>query len=508
MLSRRDLFASALALATSNGLPVRAALKLQGNPFSLGVASGEPVADGIVLWTRLAPKPTEGGGMPDVNVPVKFVIAEDEQLRRVVTRGTEMATPMLAHSVHVEASGLKPGRWYWYRFEAAGAQSPVGRFRTAPARTEDPGKWRIGVASCQQWSQGLWTAYQHMSDEDLDLVLHLGDYIYEKGYKGKIRPEGEAETFTLTDYRNRHALYKTDPLLQRAHQRFAWATVWDDHEVANNHADWRHELGEEKGQPRTTFLERRASAYQAYYEHLPLRLFSKPVGSRLQLYRRLEVGGLARIHLLDTRQYRSDQPCGDNTKASCAERNDAAQTLMGAAQEQWLAEGLRSSAAKWDVLAQQIFVTLQDFDPSAGEMYNMDSWSGYPLAQKRLSDTLEQAGRNAVILTGDVHANWACQLHREAMETNSKCLAAEFVSTSISSGGDGVVSNPRTDDVLRVNPQIKYFNGKRGYLRCEVTAKAWRTDYRTVEFVTRPGAPVSTAQSLVVEPGDLRLQTA
>ncbi len=508
MTTRRDFFASALALAASNSLPVRADLSLPDNVFSLGLASGEPRADGIVLWTRLAPQPTAGGGMPAVNVPVRWEIAEEESFARVVRKGQEMATPMLAHSVHAEVSGLKPNRWYWFRFTAAGQRTPVGRFRTAPAPGASLDRLRIGVASCQQWSQGLFTAYQHMADEDLDLVLHLGDYIYEKGYRGKVRTDGEAETLTLADYRNRHALYKTDPLLQRAHARFPFSVIWDDHEVANNYADFRHELGFEKGQTREAFLERRASAYQAFYEHLPLRKESLPSGSRMQLYRRLQYGQLAQIHLLDTRQYRSDQPCGDGLKPACADLTAPGQTLLGDAQEQWLDRGLASSRATWDVLAQQIFVTYQDFDPGPGEFLNMDSWSGYPEARQRLAATLEQRRRNAVILTGDVHSAWAAQLHREAKNINSPCLAAEFVSTSIASGGDGAETNDRAEKSLEANPQISFFNGRRGYIRCELTAKAWRSDFRGVDFVTRPGGSVATKGSFVIEPGSLKLQKA
>ena len=291
-LTRRDLFASALALGASNSLPVWAKPKL-AFPFTLGVASGEPLPDGIVLWTRLM-----GSPMPDANIPVKWQIAEDEGFKKVARKGQAMAAPALAHSVHVEAGGLKPGRWYWYRFEADGHRSPAGRFRTAPAAGETPAQMRFAFASCQQWTQGLWTAYQHMAEEDLDRVIHLGDYIYEQGYRGDVRPEGKEEIFTLEQYRGRHALYKSDPLLQRAHARFAWMTTWDDHEVSNNYAN----DAQEKGQPREEFLKRRGAGYQAYYEHMPLRRATLPQGPDMRLYRRADFGGLMRLHMLDTRQ--------------------------------------------------------------------------------------------------------------------------------------------------------------------------------------------------------------
>lgn len=504
MLTRRSLFSSALALAVTNSLPLRSApAKWGGNPFSLGVASGEPTSDGIVLWTRLAPKPLEGGGMPNENVEIRWVISEDESLKRIARRGKAVAAPSLGHSVHVEAGGLKPGRWYWYRFEAGGEASPTGRFRTAPAAGSTD-RLRFTVASCQQWTQGLFTAYQHMSEEDVDLVLHLGDYIYEQGYDGKVRPEGHEEIFTLTEYRNRHALYKSDPLLRKAHERFPWVAVWDDHEVSNNYANDK----QEKGQPRDQFLERRASGYQAYYEHMPLRRASIPSGSKMGLYRHLDLGKLMRLHMLDTRQYRSDQSCMDGLKPVCPEMQADDRQVLGVDQEKWLEQGIRSSASVWNVLGQQIFFTFQDFDPGPGELFSMDSWNGYPVARTRMVETLGRLNRPAVILTGDVHANWVGQVHATPKDTNSRCIATEFVGTSIASGGDGSDLHTRAPEVLPANPQIRYSNARRGYMRCEVTAQNWRTDYRVLEYVTKPGSPVKTAASFALEPGNLTPQQA
>ncbi|MEP7363630.1 MAG: alkaline phosphatase D family protein, partial [Acidobacteriota bacterium] len=357
-LTRRHLFAQALALSASNPLSLLAAPKIDF-PFTLGIASGEPTHDGIVLWTRLAPKPNDPAAMPQENVDVRWEIAEDESFSKIVRKGNAAATPMLAHSVHVEAAGLKAARWYHYRFTSAGYRSPAGRFKTAPAPGDEKTPLKFAFASCQQWTQGLWTAYQHMSEEEIDLVIHLGDYIYEQGYRGEVRTTGREEIFTLTDYRNRHALYKTDPLLQKAHANFPWVTTWDDHEVSNNYAG----DVQEKGQPRTEFLERRASAYQAYFEHMPLRREQVNRGSNMTLHRRLDFGQMVRLHMLDTRQYRTDQVCGDGSKPACAELKNPSQTLMGPEQEQWLEGNLQSSKAKWDVLGQQILVTLQDFDP-------------------------------------------------------------------------------------------------------------------------------------------------
>jgi len=495
LITRRGLFAQALALSTSNPLSLLAAPKIDF-PFGIGIASGEPTHDGIVLWTRLLSASTP---LPDANVEVQWEIAEDEGFSKVVRKGKAAATPMLAHSVHVEAGGLKAARWYHYRFTAGRHQSPKGRFKTAPKPADESTPLNFAFASCQQWTQGLWTAYQHMSEENLDLVVHLGDYIYEQGYRGTIRTTGQEETFTLTDYRNRHALYKSDPLLQKAHAQFPWVVTWDDHEVSNNYAN---DI-QEKGQPRAEFLERRASGYQAYYEHMPLRRAQMNTGSRLMLHRRLDFGRMVRLNMLDTRQYRTDQVCGDASKPACPELANPAQTLLGANQEQWLEGSLQSSSAKWDVLGQQILVTLQDFDPTPGETFNMDSWSGYPLARQRLVNALQSAKRNAVIITGDVHASWVGQLHTEPLNVKSPCVAAEFVGTSISSGGDGADITPRGEDVLRVNPQIRYFNARRGYVRCSATPSAFRADYRLLDYVTKPGSPIATKVSWTVEPDRL-----
>lgn len=501
-LTRRT-FASALALAASNALPVLAQPKI-GNPFSLGVASGEPMPDGAVLWTRVVPgNESARARIARKNVAVRWEVAEDEGFKKIAAKGKAVAAPSLAHSVHVELRGLQAGRWYWYRFVAAGERSSIGRFKTAPAAGAAVDRFRFAFASCQQWTQGLFTAYQHMADEDIDLVIHLGDYIYEQGYNGKIRTEGQAETFTLEDYRARYALYKSDEMLQAAHARFAWMTTWDDHEVSNNYAN----DVQEKGQAREEFLKRRGWAYQVFYEHQPLRRASLPRGADMALYRRADFGSLIRLHMLDTRQYRSDQVCGDGLKKACTELNNPAQTLMGAAQEKWFGEGFQTSKARWDLIGQQIMVTQQDFDPGPDEVFNMDSWSGYPLARRRLVETLaSRPGANPVIITGDVHNSWAGQVHKQPQDLTSPCVAAEFIGTSISSGGDGAERNERVEKMLPANPQIRYFNGKRGYVRCEVTRETWRTDYRGVEYVTRPGSPIATKASFTIAPGRMVIE--
>lgn len=314
--------------------------RFSGYPFSLGVASGEPFSDSVVLWTRLAPDPLNGGGMPNHPVPVKWQIAADESMKQIVRSGTEMAVPEFGHSVHAEVSGLRPDHWYWYQFRVGNEVSPVGRTRTAPAMGDRVNRFRFAFASCQNWEQGYYTAYKYMAEEDLDLVIHLGDYIYEgPPRETALRPHsGNGEPYTVEEYRNRHAQYKTDPNLQAAHAAFPWLVTWDDHEVDNNYADEIPQDPEQ--QSREDFLARRAAAYQVYYEHMPLRRFSIPRGPDMQLYRRLTFGNLAEFNVLDTRQYRTDQPCGDGTKPRCEQVFDPNATLTGAEQERWLFDGL------------------------------------------------------------------------------------------------------------------------------------------------------------------------
>ena len=328
------------------------------NPFTLGVASGDPAPGGFVLWTRLARDPLHGGGMPHLPVDVHWQVAEDEGMQRVVQKGTSVATPSLGHSVHVEVEGLRPDRWYWYRFWVAGEESVVGRSRTAPtAGNQD---LAFAVASCQHYEHGLFTAYRHMAEQDLDLVIHLGDYIYEGGGRNdRVRRHTGLEIQTVADYRNRYALYRTDPDLQKAHARFPWIVTWDDHEVDNNYAD----LISEDHLASDIFARRRASAYQVYYEHMPLRAAQIPSGPDLQLFRQIRFGDLVNFHVLDTRQYRSDQPCEDVSGAACEGVFDPAAGLLGQRQENWLLSRLGGSGAGWNVLAQQVMMNPVDRDP-------------------------------------------------------------------------------------------------------------------------------------------------
>jgi alkaline phosphatase D len=341
-----------------------------------------------------------------------------------------------------------------------------------------------------------------MAQEELDLVVHLGDYIYEgPPSPTAVRPhEGTEEPVTLEGYRNRYAQYKSDPNLQAAHAAFPWVTTWDDHEVDNNYAD---EIPQDPElQSREEFLLRRAAAYQVYYENMPLRRFSIPRGPDMQLYRRLTFGDLVEFNVLDTRQYRSDQACGDGQDVGCTEALDPSRTITGAEQERWLFEGLDRSQARWNVLAQQVFMAQRDFDPEAEVRLSMDAWDGYAASRDRLFDFIQKRQpANPIVLTGDVHSNWVADLKADFSNPNSATLGTEFVGTSISSGGNGTDTNANTVNILAENPHIKFFNGQRGYVRCELTPARWQSDYKVVPFVTTPDAPISTRASFVVENG-------
>lgn len=494
-ISRRLFLLQSTALASIT----YAAPKFQQYPFSLGVMSGDPAPDGFVLWTRLAPDPLNGGGMDAAAIDVEWSVAEDEAMRKIVKKGKTVASPKLAHSAHVEVTGLKPQRPYWYRFKAGAEVSPIGRAITAPKPGESPAQLKFAVASCQHWETGLWTAYEDMAAERPDLVVHLGDYIYEgPGRPNLVRKHNSLEIVSLSDYRNRHALYKTDPAIRAVHHQCPWIVTWDDHEVDNNYAG---DTAEDK-QTRAELLERRANAYQAYYEHMPLRMSAAPKGSGMQLYRRVPFGGMAQFTVLDTRQYRTDQPCNDGTKAPCPAVYDPAATLLGDTQEAWLKESLDRSTARWNIIANQVLVARIDRKPGEEEMLSMDQWSGYEANRDRVMKFLaERKPSNPIVITGDIHSNWVSDLKVNWKDEGAPVVASEFVGTSISSGGDGVDETPLTADLYRENPHLKMYNGRRGYVMVTLTAQQCRADYRIVPFVTKPGAAAQTHSSWVVENG-------
>lgn len=505
--SRRTFLSASLGaaaawplLSTCDSAFARRFAPLSDSPFTLGVASGDPTPDGFVIWTRLAPKPLEGGGMPHENLKVRWQVAHDEQFTNVVAEGTAVATPELAHSIHVEVAGLDPHRWYFYRFDVASEASPVGRARTAPAANAFPDRLQFAFASCQHYESGHYTAYEHMAREDLDLVAHLGDYIYEgvpnvKAFRQHVGPLLRE----LVDYRNRHAQYKTDPHLQAAHAHCPWIVTWDDHEFANNCAG---EISERLDDDPVAYLMRRAASYQAYYEHMPLRRSQVPRGPDMLLYRSIAWGRLVEFDVLDTRQYRTDQPCGDGNKPPCDAVYDPRATFMGDAQEQWLYRQLDRTSSVWNVLAQQVMMARVDRKPGDEIAYSMDQWPGYEANRQRvLQYFAEHPQLNPIVIAGDIHCNWGNHLQVDSSRDDSPVVGVEFVGTSISSGGNGAEQRKDTPGVLSENPFVRFFNDERGYVSCEATRERWTTHYRTVPFVDKPGAPLQTRKSFVVEAG-------
>lgn len=460
-------------------------------PFTLGVASGDPLADRVILWTRLAPAPLQGGGMPAEAVEVTWEVATDATFATVVRSGTYLATPDEAHSVHVDADGLDPDTWYSYRFSVEGWQSPAGRTRTTPTpdSCRSDARLRFGVATCQNWTAGYYTAHAHLANEDIDAVFFLGDYIYEGGVGNGLRPHNSSEVTTLGAYRNRYGLYKGDPNLQAAHAAAPWIVTWDDHEVENNYAG---AVSENDDDP-ATFLVRRAAAYRAWWEHQPVRVLA-PTGPDLQIYRAFSWGTLARFHVLDGRQYRSDQPCGDGFGPVCDEVDDPDQTMLGAAQEAWLDAGLASSTATWNVIPQQVVVAALPI----GDIRIFDLWDGYPLARQRLLDRLATT-RNPLVLTGDIHSAGATDLLADFSNPTSAVIGTEIVATSISSTFPPDLG-PALEAVVNGLPWSHYVNTRnRGYALVELTPEGMQTDFRVVSTVTETTATVSTDFSLVRE---------
>lgn len=508
--TRRGVLAGVAATSGLIAAPaiVRAQQVFSGYPFRLGVAAGDPSADGFVLWTRLAPDPLgEHGGMPMAPISVDWVVASDSRFQTVVARGSAVARPELAHAVHVEVSGLAPGRPYWYRFFVGRERSMPGRVVTLPMAGAALRRLRFGVAGCQGYEDGLYTAYRHLAGEEVDFIYHYGDYIYEGrasptplDYGGNARRFVRAHVgqnlYSLDDYRRRYAQYKMDQDLQAAHAATGWFTTFDDHEVENN---WVGGI-DHNGTPPEVFALRRAAAFQAYYEHMPLRAASFPTAAGLRLHRRAVIGDLVDLHLLDTRQFRTDQPCGDGFKAYCAGWDDRGAQVLGVDQEAWLAGNLRQKAARWNTIAQQVMMMPLD-RREAGEtapVRNMDSWGGYNTPRERLFDRMKGLG-NVVVLTGDEHQNYAGELRTKGGEGDA--VAVEFVGTSISSGGDGADKRLGSDRIESQNPFLKFTNDRRGYLLCDVNHQRWETQFRTVERVTTPDAPVITAKTATVAHG-------
>ncbi|MCX7620761.1 MAG: alkaline phosphatase D family protein [Acidimicrobiales bacterium] len=484
-MSRRGFIGGAAAGAAALILqPHLAGAVPAAPPFTLGVASGDPLPTSVVIWTRLAPDPLNGGGMGPGDEPVGWEVASDSGFASVVASGTAIASAEHAHSVHVDVAGLEPDNEYWYRFSAGPYTSPVGRTRTAPASASAVTSMRFGFGSCQSWTSGYYTAHEHLAAEPLDVFFWLGDYIYEGGGSG-VRAHNSAEVYTLEAYRSRYALYKSDPNLQAAHAAFPWVVVWDDHEVDNNYAG----ATDQDGTDPATFLMRRAAAYKAWWEHQPVRM-PPPTGPDLRIYRELQWGTLASFFALDTRQYRSDQACGvEDLSAPCPEQFDPSRSILGADQEQWLIDGLKRSATQWNVIAQQVVFTAM---PLAGG-YNQDQWDGYPVTRQRIVETMAQSSvRNPLVVTGDIHAAGVGEVHLVGEDPSSPYVATELVGTSISSNFDPALADI-AEAIIGAIPWVKYVNVRqRGYTTVELTRERMTAQFRTVSTVEQPQADIET----------------
>lgn len=520
-LDRRKLLTAAGGLAFVGGVSLQTrawgADRFSGYPFALGVASGDPWPDGFVLWTRLAPQPLEPhGGMPLAVVPVRWEVAEDERFGRIVQAGETYARPELAHSVHVEVEGLQPFRHYWYRFRVEGAEaSPIGRVRTAPARGQTPDRMRMAVAGCQALYHGWFDAYRHMSrDADLDVVFHYGDYIYEGGtahgagryeirdasgavFDGRTHVGGEI--YSLDDYRRRYAQYQSDPDLQAAQAAFAFISSFDDHEVDN---DWASAYDQD-GTPPEVFALRRQAAMQAWYEHMPVRRSQFPRLGEVTMYRRLDYGGLMRMHVLDTRSYRDDQLCVRPGQKNCRTGEEAEATILGQSQEAWLNQGLRNDAV-WNLIAQQVFIMPLKGVNARGQAlpaFN-DKWDGYPASRRRLVQTISDLKlTNVVFSGGDAHMHAVGSVPLRDDEPDGPSVGAEFLCSSITSNGDGALRSPNVARFLDAdNPHLVLCNDLRGYQTYDITAREWRTDVMVMDQVQKPGGQISTIASFALSP--------
>ena len=510
--SRRGLLRGGLGLAALATLapPMRRALAQAAarDPFTLGVASGDPWPDGVAIWTRLAPEPlAPGGGMPRAAVEVTWEVAADERFAVVVRRGAAVARPERAHAVHVEVGGLGPGRPWFYRFRTGRHASAVGRTRTAPAPGAAVPALRFVNAGCQHYEHGHFTAWRHIAAEpDLDFVFHYGDYIYEgagrapgsRGWGPVVRSHRGAETMALEDYRQRYAQYRLDPDLQAAHAAHPFLASYDDHEVDNN---WAGAFSEDH-QPPEVFALRRAAAFQAWFEHMPLRAGAWPRGAEITAYRRLRFGDLATVHVLDTRQFRDDQPCGDRTGPPCADVARADAQMLGSAQERWLLDGVSAAPARWTILAQQVPMMRRVLRDDGA--ISMDKWDAYPAARERLLRGLAQRRvANAVVLAGDIHRAVAGTV---GSGEGAPPVATEFVATSITSEGDGAEADAAGAGLLRRNPHIAFQNGRRGYTLHEARPGWMEARFVALATVTAPGAAREERARLVVEAGRAAIQ--
>lgn len=511
-LSRRQLLNYASLLAASSLLKppgyahASESFTFHDYPFKLGIASGDPGTEGVVLWTRLAPNPYDLAALREKVIPVSWQVAEDERMKKVVQNGTNYSYPENAHSLHIEVQGLNADREYFYRFTAGGEQSPIGKTRTLPILGSHIKDFRFALASCQDISNGYFAAYRDMVEQEPKLTIHTGDYIYESIYRDGDRRIPVANAMTLEDYRHLHARYKLDPHLQQAHAASPWLMIWDDHEVEN---DWGADYSESIFDPEA-FLKRKIAAIKAYYEHMPLRMSAKLRKNQARLYQRTVVGDLIEFNLLDCRQYRSRPPCLDEDDhaplqlKNCEEALAQGRSLLGMQQERWLHRGFGHSGAKWNSLVQTTYMAPFDYLKGEGTAYKTDGWDGYAATRQRILDLIVEKGiKNPLAFGGEIHAYYAGVVNAKAYDFDSEPVLSEIVCTSLTSSGGGDERYKETMDLFTENPFARYFeNRARGYVLCHVDHQYVSATLRKVSNVSDPDSSVSTLRKIVVEEGE------
>ncbi len=504
-VERRRLLAAAVLAPFLAAAPLGRAARQRfvDYPFRLGVSSGCPTATSVVLWTRLCADPLHGGGIEDQRIKLNWEVADDERFAVVRQRGEWYTSSDLAHSAHVEVSGLAPNRPYWYRFFVGDAVSPTGRTRTLPSAQEPASSARFATASCQHFEQGYFHAYRGLIADEPQFLVFLGDSIYESSWgDDPVRSHAGGVTRSLDAYRNRHAQYRCDPDLAAAHASFPWIVTVDDHEVEN---DWAGDLSQHLD---PQFALRKAAGLQAFFEHMPLPLRVLGKGAALELHKSWDIGRLARINLLDTRQFRDPQPCprpgisGANTVSDedCPARNGEGRTLLGARQQRWLESQLARSPAAWNVLAQPtLFSPLRQPRDGVTNHYT-ETWDGYPRARQQVIDTIvRQRVKNPLILGGDVHCTYAMDVREQPENDSSRTIATEFTGTSVTSEG---FPQTTVDRFLAANPHARFANSEdHGYLLFDLSEARAAVRLRTVASVKERDASLSTRASFVVEAG-------
>lgn len=505
--ARRRWLQLALAQAVAGVTgPGRAAaperVDFEGSPFQLGIASGQPGPTSVVLWTRLMPGNPMRNPWRDKTVHLEWQVARDPDFGQIVQRGDTFAPPELSHSVHVDVDGLEPNQVYWYRFVGGGQTSPVGRTRTLPAPDDASTPLRLAVASCQRYHSGLFVAYDHMAADAPDLVLFLGDYIYEMGAStSEARGPASWPAAKIADYRALYELARSDPSLQKMHAACPWLVIWDDHEVMNDYAGGPVRLQGDTGR----LARRMEMAYRTWYEHMPVSpraLLGGMAGlldnsQALQIHGTVRWGRVANLHLLDTRQYRSPQvPCGTAglfDPRDCSALQDAGRSMLGEAQAAWLDGQLRANGAgrpdatHWNLICQSVVFSRFPI-PLFGGRLNHDNWDGYPAARRRILDAIAEARtQGPVVLSGDIHQNWVAHLHRDPDDPATPVVATEFCGTSITTASFGSFT---AAEMQALAPHCVYADRhRRGYSLLQLTPQTLTVQLRHVDIRTGAASP-------------------